>query len=143
MKKIAMLLIAAVAVFAVGSVANAAKTKTIKVESSVSIKFKSGPGPYYEEPTFSGKVTARGKKAKKCVNKRKVRIIHAADNAIIGRAVTNRKGKYAVGIGRRDFTPGDKYLAKVRKQVYYKKKNGKVTRKIVCKAAVSKRITAP
>jgi pyruvate kinase len=124
MRKILVLVLALVAIFAVGSVtAFAGKTK--KVETSVTIKFKAGDAYYEQGDEFSGKVSAK----KKCKQQRKV-IIKAESGSNVGKTLTANNGKYSLTVDNVD--PGEYYYAKVKKRTY---KKGK--KKIVCKSAKS------
>ncbi len=138
--KIAPLVVALVAMLAFGGVAASAANKKV-VKSTISIKFRGGGSSDYAEPaSFYGKVKAKTKSKdlkKRCAKDRRVRIIHKRDGEIIRKAKTDGKGKYGVGAGK-DFVPGDRYLAEVKKKTL---KKGKKTR-VVCKGAASKVITA-
>jgi hypothetical protein len=138
MKKIAVFVVALVAMFAISSVVATAANKTV-VKSTISIKFKGGSGPYFEQAKFSGKVKAQTNSnnlKKKCVTKRKVKVVNNDNGDVVGKAVTDSKGNYETGVDA-SFVGGDKYIAKVKKKTF-KKGNTKV----VCKKATSKAITA-
>jgi hypothetical protein len=140
MKKLSALVLTLIAVLAVGGiVANAAKKE--KVKSKVTLKFTPGGSGdpydpyYYEEATFRGKVSAKGKaskKAKKKCKKGRTVVIRQVGGGKFGQDKTNKKGKYSLSASDAYNAPGN-YKAKVKK-----KKKGK----IVCKAAKSKTVEA-
>ena len=134
MKRIFVLGLALVAVFAVGSVAAlAGKGQTKKVDTSVTIKFKAGDAYYEQGDQFSGKVSAK----KKCKQDRKV-VIKAKNDGKVGTTFSAKNGKYFLDVDNVD--PG-KYYAKVKKRTYKKgKKHHKKT--IVCKSAKSAFVNA-
>jgi hypothetical protein len=131
MRKLALLLAAAlVATVAFGLVAATAAEKT-KVKTKVTIKYDSGSGaPYYENASFSGKVKAK----KGCKKNRQVKVKQVG-GATVGTDKSNKNGKYEVSAG--SFNEGS-FFAKAKKKVI--EKNNKT---IVCKKGKSKTITIP
>lgn len=137
MKKIAVLVIGLLSLLAVTGVAIAGKDQFKRVDSSVSINFKSGSGPYGQGASFSGEVEAK----KKCKKQRVVKIRSKNDGAIVGRDTTNGKtGKYLTGV-RGNFVEGERYFASVKSRDYIVKKKNRNVR-IICKKTKSKPITA-
>jgi hypothetical protein len=131
MRKLALLLVAAlVATVAFGLVAATAAEKT-KVKTKVTIKYDSGSGaPYYENASFSGKVKAK----KGCKKNRKVKVKQVGGTTV-GTDKTNNNGRYEVSAG--SFNEGS-FFAKAKKKKIHK--NNKT---IVCKKGKSKTITIP
>lgn len=126
MKKIAILVVALIAMVAFTSVATA-QLKKVTVESEITLKFKEDNSPYGEGGLFSGKVSAK----KDCQEDRKVKVF-AKDGGRVGKAVTDKSGRYAVEAD--NVGPG-KYVAEVKQRAY---RQGK--KKIVCLAATSDRV---
>ena len=135
MKKISMLMAALLAFAFVATAATAAKPETIEVDSEITLKFKEGGDgdEYYEQgedDLFSGKVSAK----KKCQEDRKVKVF-AKKGGRVGKDKTNEQGRYSISV--KNAGPG-KYFAEVKKRTY---KNKKGTKKIVCQAASSDKVT--
>jgi hypothetical protein len=130
--------VALVALLAIGGVATAGKKTIIKkVDTNVSIAFKGGSSPYYEEAKFKGKVKA----GKRCKGRRTVKIVKKSNGTVVGKTKSHQNGKYKTGVNA-TFRPGARYLARVPKLTYIvtKKKNKRV--KVICKSGKSKTITA-
>lgn len=129
MKKLTVLVVALVALLALGgAVAGAAKKKQVKTKVTISIEEPSS----YSEGGISGKV--KSKKAK-CRKKRKV-TIRKVGKGVIGKAKTSGNGSYNVPLSG-DVSSGI-YRAVARKAAY---KKGKT--KYVCKQGKSKKVTVP
>ena len=134
LKIVALALIAALGFGVVA--ATAAKPK--KVKSSVTINFKPGnsgnPADPYAESSFKGKVKS---KKKKCRKGRTV-VVKEVGEGKVGQDKTNKKGKYSVpgggALGPGEYDEPGQFFAKAKK-----KKKGNT----ICKAAKSRRITAP
>ena len=116
--------------------------KTVKVDSEITLEYSQGPydpyDPYYEEATFSGKVTTSGgnnKAQKKCKKKRTVVIKNLTTSSKFAETKTNKKGKYSVSAVDAYSEPGT-YRAKVQE-----KKKNKINLK--CEAAKSNEVVVP
>ena len=129
MKRTAVLVVALLALFAVGSIANAAKNNTKKFDSTVTVKYKAGGStdPYAPstDPDFKGRVES-GKGF--CFKNRKVKVKGKGGIGTVGSDLTNGSGRYHVDAP--GFGSGD-YKAKVVKKKKTKKNGGK----IICKSA--------
>lgn len=134
MKRIAVVLMAAVALMSVVFVSGAAGHK-FKAASNVTVKFdKPKPNDPYAKGGFEGNVTS--KKAR-CQKKRTVTVLQrtATGDAVVGTDVTDVNGAWQVTPSG-TVAPGD-YYAKVAKRVI--RKNTK--HRHICRRAVSNDVT--
>lgn len=132
MKKLTLTALVLVSALTFGSLATAAPNDAKKVKSKVTASYVAGvddpTDPYdqaYSTSSFNGKVKAK----KGCKANRKVKIRG------IGKSKTNKRGRYSIGAGTRAPAGNYKVVAKKKK---LKAKNGD---RIICRRAVSKRVT--
>ena len=137
MNKVSALVLALVAMLAVGGIAANAANKKQRIGSKVSLQFEQGGNgsPYYEEAAFTGKVQAKGKasrKAKRACRKRRTVVLTQVGAGQFGQVETNGKGRFRLSASDAYNAPG-RYTATA-----LRKKKGK----IVCKKATSTPVEA-
>ena len=151
MKKTLSLVLALLAVVAIGGVATATagkKNNKEKVDSTVTLKYQgTSTDPYSPDynqaPIFKGRVRAGGKaskQARKLCKKRRTIKVKPTQGGVFAKTKTNKKGRYSVSAA--GVMSGDEYFAKVAKEKY-KKGKGKKKKKIICKSGKSGTVTIP
>ena len=133
MRKLPVLLIAALLATCAFAAVAASASRATEVKSSVTIKFKEGGttgDPYnpYAEDRFTGKVKGKG-----CKDDRKVKVVKQG-GGVEGKTTTDDKGFYKVPTGN----PTGNFFAKVKKDT-----RGKGDDKIKCSKATSNTISVP